>query len=357
MVAKTVSQNVVSWPVTKNITIRPLPVFNLISYLTKQNEIQLKWLPANDSIQDSYLVKYHELEMFNTDGIVQVTKENKITLENLLDGRNYSISVQSVSNGSPSLETTTYQTTKPSTPVIETLEMINPQNTNSTWKPDEINETSPTIKDKIAWKLTWKSDVTSRQDEFKIIYARKDQPIASRMELKTKQNFIILQDLYPGAIYSINVSSISYGLSSPEPHTYHTTIYPKPPESFQIVKFSNSSILLSWLVPIDSLVDNYIVRFKPIGSNLWQEQVIINNNITTTEIHDLVSGELYNFKINTISNKVESLELRELEQILYPNAIESVSKETAANNITFKILTPLGRVDYYIVVYNTVKGK
>lgn len=62
VVAKTVSGNVVSWPLTKNITTRPLPVVNLVSYLTKQNEIQLKWLPANDSIQDSYLIKYHELE-------------------------------------------------------------------------------------------------------------------------------------------------------------------------------------------------------------------------------------------------------------------------------------------------------
>lgn len=61
--------------------------------------------------------------------------------------------------------------------------------------------------------------------------------------------------------------------------------------------------------------------------------------------------------MNTLSNKAESLELRELEQTLYPNAIESVSQLIGANNVTFKILTPLGRVDYYIVVYNTVKGK
>ena len=159
-----------------------------------------------------------------------------------------------------------------------------------------------------------------------------------------------------GATYSINVTAISYGLSSPEPHTYYQTLYPKPPESLQIVKFSNASILLSWQAPVDSLVDSYVVRFKPVGSSLWQEQSVVNN-ITSTEVHDLIAGEKYNFKINTVSNKIESLELRELEQTLYPNAIESVSQLTAANNITFKILTSLGRVDYYIVVYNTVKGK
>lgn len=176
------------------------------------------------------------------------------------------------------------------------------------------------------------------------------------MERKTKQNWIVLDKLWPGATYDVNVSGISYGISSLEPHTYHQTLNPKPAELFQIVKFSNSSILLSWQAPIDSLVDSYIVRYKPFGSNLWQEQVVVNN-ITTTEIHDLLPGEKYYIKLNTISNKVESSELRELEQTLYPNAIESVSQLIASNNITFKILTTIGRVDYYIVLYNTVKGK
>lgn len=107
-----------------------------------------------------------------------MTKETKITLENLLDGRNYSISVQALSNGSPSLDTTTYQTTRPGTPVIETLESVNSLHTS-------VN-------------VTWKSDVTSRQDEFKIVYMRKDQPVTSRTEKKTKQNWIVLESLWPG---------------------------------------------------------------------------------------------------------------------------------------------------------------
>ena len=187
IVAKTVSGNVVSWPILYNVTTRPSPVVNLVSYLTKQNEIQLKWLPANDSIQDSYLIKYHELEAFNSDGTVQITKETKITLENLLDGRNYSISVQALSYGSPSLETTTYQTTKPGTPVIETLESANSLHT--------------------SMNVSWKSDVTSRQDEFKIFYLRKDQPIASRMEKKTKNNWIVLDSLWPGIVLKLTKNS------------------------------------------------------------------------------------------------------------------------------------------------------
>lgn len=108
------------------------------------------------------------------------------------------------------------------------------------------------------------------------------------MERKTKNNWIVLENLYPGAIYSINVSALSYGLSS-EPHAYFNTIYPKSPESIQVVKASNSTVILTWLAPKDSLIDNYIVRYRPISSTLWREMAI--TNITSNEISDLMPGE------------------------------------------------------------------
>lgn len=265
---------------------------------------------------------------FNTDGTVQVVKNTKVLLQNLLDGRNYSISVFAVSNGIKSSESITFQATKPGTPVIETLESVNPQHT--------------------SLNVTWKNDVTSRQDAFKIVYMRKDQPLKSRTEKKTKNNWIVLENLWPGASYSINVSAISYGLAS-EPHQYLHTIMPKSPESLQIVKASNSTVILTWLAPKDSLIDNYIVRYRPISSTLWREISI--TNITSNEITDLVAGETYHFKVGTISNKVESADAKEIEQTMYPNGIESVSHIIGSNNITFRLITPMGRIDYYIIVY------
>ena len=262
IVIKTVSGNVASWPISKNVTTKPLPVLNLFSHLTSKNEIELKWHASNESQQDSFIVRYHELEAFNTDGTVQVVKNTKVLLQNLLDGRNYSISVFAVSNGIKSSESITFQTTKPGTPVIETLENVNSLHT--------------------SLNISWKSDVTSRQDEFKIIYLRKDQPAKSRMEKKTKNNWIVLDNLFAGATYSINVSAISYGLSS-EPHSYIQVIYPKSAESLQIVKASNSTVILTWSAPNDSLIDNYIVRYRPISSTLWREMA---TNITSNEINE-----------------------------------------------------------------------
>ncbi|KAK4336917.1 hypothetical protein RND71_044033 [Anisodus tanguticus] len=325
IVVKTVSGNVASWPVGKNVTTRPLPVSNLFSHLTSKNEIELKWLSSNESVQDSFIVRYHELEAFNSDGTVQVVKDTKVLLQNLLDGRNYSISVFAVSNGIKSSESITFQTTRPASPVIEVLESVAEK----------------------ALNVSWKSDVTSRQDKYHISWFRLDN---KKLEsTNTDHNWILLKDLYPGATYRINVSAISYSLRS-EPHTYIQTVYPKSPESLQIVKASNSTVILTWSAPKQSLIDNYIVRYRPISSSLWREMGVIN--ITSNEIKDLVAGEKYIFKVNTIANKVESPDAKEIEQTMYPNAIESVTNIIGSNKISFKLAAPSGRIDYYIIVYN-----
>lgn len=78
-------------------------------------------------------------------------------------------------------------------------------------------------------------------------------------------------------------------------------------------------------------------------------------NITSTEIRDLVAGERYVVRVTTVSNKVESPETQEIEQTMYPNLIDSVNHDIASQNITFNWRVPLGRIDYYIIVYNTVR--
>ncbi|XP_015786402.1 tyrosine-protein phosphatase 10D [Tetranychus urticae] len=328
VVVKTVSDNVASWPVTCNVTTAPLPVSELKAWPGEAGEINVSWVANNDSVQDSYMVKYHELEAFNSDGSVQVVHETKVVLENLLDGRNYSIAVVAVSKGIKSEEIVIYQPTKPAPPVIGILEPV----TNN-----KLN-------------VSWKSDVNSRQDSYKVVWIRNDTQ--EKEESITKNNWLLLEGLFPGGSYAINVSAISYGLVS-EPHTYDKTIPPLPPGGPQIAKASNSTVILTWTQPNQSLVDHYIVRYRPVGSTFWREMGVIN--ITSTEIRDLVAGERYVFRVNTISNKVESPDVREIEQTMYPNAVESVTYSIGSENITFKLVTPLGRVDYYIIVYNTVR--
>lgn len=69
-------------------------------------------------------VNYHEVESFNGDSnSLYVEKAGTLLLESLLPGRNYSISVQAVSNGVESNETSLYQATREYLPQL--VELVN----------------------------------------------------------------------------------------------------------------------------------------------------------------------------------------------------------------------------------------
>lgn len=192
---KTVSGNVISRAISTNVTTKPMPVLDLKSEAGKFDSIYLNWRANESSRQDSYVIKYHELDAFNSDASVQIVHETHCHLSNLLAGRNYSISVSALSNQVASDSVVIYQPTKPASPVIGVLEPISGRTLN----------------------ISWKWDVTSKQDSYKVEWMRNDTQ--ERVARIVKQNWLILEDLYPGAIYEISVSAISHGLIS-DPHSY-----------------------------------------------------------------------------------------------------------------------------------------
>lgn len=332
VVVKTVSGNVASWAVNSNVTTAPLPVVDLKATHGKAGEIFLEWTPTNGSTQDSYMIKYHEVEAFNSDGTVQVVQDKtNAHLVNLLAGRNFSITVFAVSHEVLSEPTVVYGITRPATPIVESKQV------------------SPLVSER-ALNVSWRWDVTSKQDSYKINLSRNDT--RQRKEFVTKENFYILENLFPGATYNINVSAISYNLIS-DPYSYYQTVYPRSPENVHILRATNSTISLSWIPPLNSLVDHYSVKFKTLDSTYWRE--INGINSTSTDLKDLEAGERYLIKVTSVSNKVESVNAKEIEQTMYPNAIYEIKHVLDSYNLTFQWSMPAGRVDYYIIVYNTVR--
>ncbi|XP_055949262.1 tyrosine-protein phosphatase 10D-like [Argiope bruennichi] len=327
VVVKTVSGNVASWPVTANITTRPLPVRITSSSSEHVGDILVAWEPAKNSTQDSYRVKYNDMEAFNSGGSLLVVQNTSINLTSLLPGRNYSISVSAVSKKISSEPTVVFQPTKPSSPVIESL------------LPSESG----------GWNLTWKSDVTSRQDQYSIMYIRNDTRYLQ--EKIIGRNWLVLEDLFPGAGYEIKVYAISFNLWS-EPHSYFQTIPPLKPRGLQVVKASNTNMIIVWTAPSGSLYDHFNVRYQPVGSAFWRQMGFVNT--TSCEIKDLVPGERYSVQVTSVSNKIESLEAEEIEQTMYPKPIKKVKETLDSYNITFEWEVPEGYRDYYIILYNPI---
>ncbi|KAF8774091.1 Tyrosine-protein phosphatase 10D like protein [Argiope bruennichi] len=342
VVVKTVSGNVASWPVTANITTRPLPVRITSSSSEHVGDILVAWEPAKNSTQDSYRVKYNDMEAFNSGGSLLVVQNTSINLTSLLPGRNYSISVSAVSKKISSEPTVVFQPnqinvsslltehtyfSEPSSPVIESL------------LPSESG----------GWNLTWKSDVTSRQDQYSIMYIRNDTRYLQ--EKIIGRNWLVLEDLFPGAGYEIKVYAISFNLWS-EPHSYFQTIPPLKPRGLQVVKASNTNMIIVWTAPSGSLYDHFNVRYQPVGSAFWRQMGFVNT--TSCEIKDLVPGERYSVQVTSVSNKIESLEAEEIEQTMYPKPIKKVKETLDSYNITFEWEVPEGYRDYYIILYNPI---
>lgn len=81
--------------------------------------------------------------------------------------------------------------------------------------------------------ITWKSDVTSLQDSYAIVYTRNDT--GESVKHLTNDSKAVLKNLYPGAAYTIKLYAISYGLWS-DPHSQLQTICKFSFFSIDIVK-------------------------------------------------------------------------------------------------------------------------
>lgn len=199
VIVKTVSGKVTSWPASGDVTLKPLPVSNLRSSTdTRTGLTTIAWEPDTQSFQEEYRISYHEVETFNGDSSTMNTNQTVYALESLLPGRNYSLTVQSVSKRIESNETTIYIVTRPSSPIIEDRKSI-----------------------KEGLNISWKSDVNSRQDKYEVMYSRNDT--GEVKTIWTTESRLVIKNLYPGAGYEIKVFAVSHGLRS-EPHTYFLAV-------------------------------------------------------------------------------------------------------------------------------------
>ncbi len=105
--------------------------------------------------------------------------------------------------------------------------------------------------------ISWKSDVTSRQEKYVVVYVRNDTGRPTNIE--TTQPRIRLTNLYPGAGYLIKVYALSHGLLS-EPHISFTAVYPNPPRNLSVERVVGKKVTLKWLPPLNSLFTGYVVR-------------------------------------------------------------------------------------------------
>jgi len=341
VVVKTVSGSVASWPATGNVTTRPLPVRDLRAVTDPvTREIKLVWEAHPDSQQDQYKITYNELETFNAfngDSSSVLVEENYFSMNSLQPGRNYSIEVQAVSNTIESLGKKTHQATRPSSPFIEVVKSV----------PGGLN-------------ISWRTDVTSKQDQYVVIHTRNDT--GKSVTTRTTEKTATLRDLYPGAGYQIQVIAISHGLESDKSTNQRfTAVLPNPPRNMSITGVHENVITLSWLPPLNSLYTEYVIRYRPYGEatgeQVWKEIPAIPKETTTYNLSELSPGEQFEIQVDTVSHRVPSGKPTEVAQIIAPQPVKEIQPILDAENITLEWPRPDGRIDFYYVTWFPVDNE
>ncbi|XP_047019276.1 tyrosine-protein phosphatase 10D isoform X1 [Helicoverpa zea] len=329
---KTMSGKVTSWPATCDLTLKPLAVRGLAWRLAAEGA-DVWWSPAPGSTQDEYKVSYHEAGPTRDDSSALSTSEPRVQLRALLPGRNYSVLVSAVSRGVSSAPRAAALATRPLAPVL-----------------------LPARAEPRRLRLAWRSDVTSRQDAYELRYRRRQPAPAAADDfrtLETTETSATLEDLFPGAVYEIQVAAVSYGLVS-ERHSLLKPVRPLPALWLRVERVTSNSVTVEWAGPARaaSALGGFVLRYRTRADPRWLALDPLPPSASSAEISNMTHGEHYIIRLDTLSedadgDSVESDHPLHEEHTVRPNPVSNVEQLVDTRNMTLEWPVPGGRVEWY----------
>ena len=205
--------------------------------------------------------------------------------------------------------------------------------------------------------ISWRTDVTSKQEKYIIVYTRNDTKQSVTRE--TTDKVVKLRDLYPGAEYKIQVLAVSHGLQS-TPHITHTAVLPNPPTNLKIAKVEGNSISLTWTPPSASLFTDYLIQYRPTQEDVttapraWTRVSNVPLNASSFVLRDLTPGEHLEILLDTVSLQIPSGSPGRVTQLLAPAQLTGLQPQLDAENVTLAWPVPRGRVDSYTITWAPV---
>ncbi|KAL0839964.1 hypothetical protein ABMA28_016572 [Loxostege sticticalis] len=329
---KTMSGKVTSWPASADFTLKPLPVQDVAWKRVEGSEgILLWWTPPAASTQDEYKISYHEAGPSRDDSNTLTTSATNLTLEALLPGRNYTVTVSSVSHGVESHESAVSVTTRPLAPVVVSA------------APRDAR-----------LRLAWRSDVNSRQDEYRLRYRRHPAAGNDYRTLETTETNATLEDLFPGAVYEIQVAAVSHGLRS-EWHTLLKPVRPLPAKWLRVERSSSNSLRARWEGPSSGALGAFLLQYRAADAPAaapWHALAPLPPAAASAELSGLAPGEKYLVRLDTASepasgDSVTSGHPLESTHVVRPSPVSNVATLVDTRNMTLEWPRPAGRVERY----------
>ncbi|XP_038120480.1 tyrosine-protein phosphatase 10D isoform X6 [Culex quinquefasciatus] len=258
--------------------------------------LNISWKSDVNSRQEKFEVTYTRND--TNDGKTVLTTESRLVFTNLYPGAGYEVKVFAMSHGLRSEPHSYFQAVYPNPPRNMTIEKVTSNSVLVHWKPPERSEFT----------------------EYSIRYRTESEKQWIRLP-SVKATEADVTDMTPGEKYTIQVNTVSYGVESPNPQQVNQTVRPNPVSNIAPLADSNN-ITLEWPRP-EGRVETYIIHWWPTefpdqvstknvsevntilpypGSGLGDEEKPAEELPTVRIlVGDLMSGVMYNFKIQTVS--------------------------------------------------------
>ncbi|XP_068116385.1 uncharacterized protein [Hyperolius riggenbachi] len=273
-------------------------------------------------------VSYYNVTISGDVNNTTQTRNTQVTLSGLSPGRNYTITVQTVSGSCSSTGTTVTQATYPTSPGIITFNAVG---TNST-------------------ALSWgeAANMTNVAKSYNVTYWKSSSPSAIAGSTTSTTANVTLQNLTSGINYTISVVTVGVRGYQSTAVTRWVVTKPLPVKSLQASNSSTTTVYLSWSRP-DDYKSGYSYRLQTNTTPAATNTFPISESAT---IMGLTPGATYKFTVYTraANNSTESDPVS-TATCTVPEQISSalVNSYQSVNSLVANWTTPAGNVSYYTV--------
>ncbi|XP_073434625.1 receptor-type tyrosine-protein phosphatase beta-like [Dendrobates tinctorius] len=267
------------------------------------------------------------------------TTSMQVNFTGLLPGREYNVTVLTVSGSCSQTSAPVTEATYPTPPGTLSFILITTKNLTLSW-PEPVN-------------------MTGVNKTYNVSYGIYP---STNLSVTSPTTSVTLQSLISGTNYSITV--VTVGVRGYQSSPVTTSVYTKPisVKSLLITNLTTYSVSLTWSRP-DEYQSSYTYR---IQTNVTSSASMINNIIVTSEsatIMNLTSGETYTFMVYTRAAD-NSTESDPVSLLPICTGAEQVSITSVVNNLSVSSLvvnwtpaTAKAKVDYYNAILSGVIQK
>ncbi|XP_066583750.1 tyrosine-protein phosphatase 10D isoform X2 [Prorops nasuta] len=307
---------------SRNFTTKPNTPGKFIVWFRNETTLLVLWQPPYPAaVYTHYKVSIDPPDAIES--VLYVEKEGEppgpaqAAFKDLVPGRAYNISVQTVSEDETSTPTTAQYRTVPLRPMNVTFDM------------SSVTSTS--------FHVYWNPpNGTSEFDKYQISLGgnRRLAPITKNRDDETNWEF---KDLEPGKTYQVVVKTVSGKVTS-WPASGDITLMPLPVRDLQAVMDDRTGLVeVSWNPENSSTQDGYKLQYHEVETTIGGDSNVLTTDKTRVTLEALLPGRNYSIIVQAISNKVESNETI-LYQVTRPSSliIEDLKPIERGLNISWK---------------------